>query len=1183
MTRAAFLLRTLLFHWRTNLAVCLGVIAGTAVIGGALIVGDSVRGSLRTMTLARLGPVDFALTGPRFVRQELARAIQTEAGAGPKFVYSAILSAASIEKRAAGEGRVLARAGHVNLIAADQFFWPDMLGDAALAPREQQVVLSGNLARDLEAQAGDQVVLSVELPSDIPRDALLGKRDETSVQIPLTISHVLPESGRGARFSLRPDQQLPANAFMPLKMLQEQLGLAGRGPSARDRRTVPARINTILVGSPASDDPVHDTKRAQALNADLERLWRLEDLHLRIVANEKFGYLSLESDRMILEKPVAAAAKRVAGRLGSAISPVLAYIANEVRLARDDVERKSGERNPAYSRYSVVAGLDPALFAADAPAPFGPFRFESPPTPPTLTDAAIEEKGGAGEIILNDWLASDLGAKVGDMVRLTYHVVGSHGELPEEERRFVVRGIVALDDTVAADRGPVPEVHGITDVDSFEEWEKPFPMEPVTKRDDAYWTKYRATPKAFITLHAAQHLWQSRYGDLTSLRFAPPGGKSLDESRELFAAELLRELDPAEMGLAFRPVKAEGLKAASGTTDFGGLFIGFSLFLILSAIILIGLLFRLGIERRASNLGLLLATGFSPAQVRWLLLAEGLLVVAAGALAGVLAAGGYAALMIHGLKTWWIGAIGTRFLDLYVEPQSLAIGVGVSIAAALATIWWGVRRLWKLPPRALLAGAVEPPPAGSQRGRRRGRAWRRAVALTVLAIAGTALVVARVIPDREAFAGFSWPTVVFFLVGLMLLAAGLGYLSAWVDSDRAAALHGSGFGGAARLGVRNAARHRSRSVLSAGLIALATFLIVAIAAGHRNPAVETPDKNSGNGGFSLVAESTVPLLYDLNSEEGRSKLDLDDPAATQTLSVMTRAVAFRVNPGENASCLNIYKTSQPTILGVPREMIERGGFRFSGSHEKNPWRALREAGDPGAIPVFGDMNTLQYSLHVGLGQTMPIRAENGEMVDVRIAGMLDGSVFQGVLLMDEEAFQRLFPSRVGYQYFLIEVHPASATEVAELLESRLVGFDSERVSERLASFLAVQNTYLSTFQALGGLGLLLGTVGLAVVMLRNVLERRSELALLRALGFRDLLVSWLVVSENALLLIWGLATGAASALLAMLPHLLSTGVDVPWRDLALIVAAVFFTGMAGAIVAVRGALRTNVLATLRRE
>jgi putative ABC transport system permease protein len=139
------------------------------------------------------------------------------------------------------------------------------------------------------------------------------------------------------------------------------------------------------------------------------------------------------------------------------------------------------------------------------------------------------------------------------------------------------------------------------------------------------------------------------------------------------------------------------------------------------------------------------------------------------------------------------------------------------------------------------------------------------------------------------------------------------------------------------------------------------------------------------------------------------------------------------------------------------------------------------------------------------------------------------------------------------------------------------------VADRLASFLAVQNTYLSTFQALGGLGLLLGTIGLATVMLRNVLERRSELALLRAVGFRDLLLAAMVLCENALLLGWGLATGALSALLAMLPHLVSTGADVPWRDVAVIVGIVFFVGMAAALAAVRASLKTPVLATLRAE
>ncbi len=676
---------------------------------------------------------------------------------------------------------------------------------------------------------------------------------------------------------------------------------------------------------------------------------------------------------MILDRQTAHAAREVAEKLGCKISPVLAYIANEISLVGHD-DAAPPDKSPAFSRYSIVAGLDPEVFAAGTQPPFGPFRFESPAARPALADGTIDQPDGTGEIILNDWLAQDVGAKVGDRVRLTYHVVGSHGELPEEERQFKVRGIVALEG-VAADRGLIPEVHGITDVNSFADWDAPFPMKKVTPRDEAYWAKYRATPKAFVTLKTAQHFWQSRYGDLTSLRIAPVAGKTLAESRELLTAALLNHLQPDEMGLVFQPVKYQGLQAASGTTDFGGLFIGFSFFLILSAMILIGLLFRLGIERRAANVGLLLATGFSQTQVRTLLLGEGLVIVIAGGFAGVLAAVAYAALIVHGLKTWWIGAIGTRFLELHVASASLAMGLAISVLAAQGAIWWGIRSLWKISPRGLLAGVVQPPARAHEQHRRSRHAFRTANILAGVSVLATVAVVLKLVPGSEAFSGFSWPTIVFFLVGLNTLAAGLAYLSAWVDSEHGAAVHGAGLTGAARLGARNAARNRSRSVLSAGLIASATFLIVAIAAGHRNPVLETPDKSSGNGGFTLVGESTIPVLYDLNTPQGRGKLGFDEKDAAEHLASMTAAIAFRVNPGENASCLNIYQTRQPTILGVPAEMIERGGFKFIGAGAGNPWEALRKPSVDGTIPVFGDMNTLQYSLHVGPGQTLAARRE----------------------------------------------------------------------------------------------------------------------------------------------------------------------------------------------------------------
>ena len=131
--------------------------------------------------------------------------------------------------------------------------------------------------------------------------------------------------------------------------------------------------------------------------------------------------------------------------------------------------------------------------------------------------------------------------------------------------------------------------------------------------------------------------------------------------------------------------------------------------------------------------------------------------------------------------------------------------------------------------------------------------------------------------------------------------------------------------------------------------------------------------------------------------------------------------------------------------------------------------------------------------------------------------------------------------------------------------------------------MVVQNTYLSTFQSLGGLGLLLGTFGLAAVELRNVLERRRELALLRAIGFRRASLAALVMFENALLLVIGLAIGMLSAMVAVLPHLVFGGAVVPWASLATTLSLVLAAGLAAGSTAVRAAVAAPLLRTLTVE
>tara|TARA_R110002072_G_scaffold302100_1_gene483938 strand:+ start:118006 stop:121560 length:3555 start_codon:yes stop_codon:yes gene_type:complete len=1184
MKTSTLILRSLMHYWRIHLAVFLGVVAGTTVISGALIVGDSVRESLKEMSLARLGGVDLALHSPRFLREETAGRVYEN----PKLqevvqnVAPALIMDGALV-RETSDGTVTDRAGGIRVFGINDRFANMSEFDDNSLPKGDELILSDRVARQLNAKVGDELTLWVEMPATIPRESQLGGiEDQDTQSVPLTVKAIFPETSGTGRFDLSPGQQLPLTVFVSLENLQESVGLEEVRRSRDFPNGKPARVNALFVSltsAELSETPEAVGAADQITNVLGEEL-SLEDLSLRVVTNDR-GYLALESEQMILEDSFAMAAQKTADEHGQAIARNMVYLVNELSSVEDP---------DAFSAYSIIAGVDPSEVNA---APFGPL----------LADDKVDTLSN-DEIILNDWLASDLNVTPGDSIQIRYHQVGSHGELPEEVLTLKVKAVVPLATSVtASDRGLTPEVKGITDARTFNGWKQPFPMDldRPTDRDDEYWELYRALPKAFVSLELAKSLWTSRYGSLTSIRVAISESdrtpEKLEDAGKPFTTAFLKHLAPPDTGLVFQPVKYNGIKAASGTTDFTGLFVGFSFFVIASAMILISLLFRLGVERRSSGIGLLQAVGFDRGRVSQLILKEGLLVACFGGVVGSVCAVGYAELMIHALKDpdWWGGAIGTQFLFVYAKPVSLIAGLAISILVAWLALYFALRGLRNISTRQLLAGETDASMSDADQLAHAARRfkWARIGAIFALVILAAGL--AGIVPSTEAFSGLSWPMVAFFVVGIVSLTSAMFQLSAWLAGDRRSAVRGRGITGSSRLGFRNAARHRSRSVLSTGLIASATFVIVAVAAGQRNPAVESPDFNSGNGGFSLVAEATAPLLDSLQTTEGRLKLGIaPEPGSTVArLLEQMQSYSFRVRPGENASCLNLYQTTLPTILGVPDDLLERGGFRFVDQRKADYWKLLTTPRDDGRVPVLGDMNTLMFSLHKAPGAAIPVPDSETELI---VAGMLDGSVLQGVLLMSDSNFRKLFPKQTGFRYFLIGANDAriqsaghfsddEINRLATLLEGSLTpyGFDAERVADRIAAFLIVQNTYLSTFQSLGGLGLLLGTLGLSTVMLRNVIERRSELALLRAVGFQSRSLSVMILAENAMLLVWGLLAGTVSALLAMLPHLLSTGADTPWANGALLLMTVFTVGMLSSLFAVREASRTPIVGALRGE
>jgi ABC-type antimicrobial peptide transport system permease subunit len=235
-----------------------------------------------------------------------------------------------------------------------------------------------------------------------------------------------------------------------------------------------------------------------------------------------------------------------------------------------------------------------------------------------------------------------------------------------------------------------------------------------------------------------------------------------------------------------------------------------------------------------------------------------------------------------------------------------------------------------------------------------------------------------------------------------------------------------------------------------------------------------------------------------------------------------------------------------------------------------------------------DRNTAQYSLHLSkIGKQLVIHDGVGRPATLQIVGLLANSVLQGDVIISEDNFLRLFPEEAGRRFFLIRrgADAPPVAKLASLLETPLedFGFDAADSRQRLGELLAVQNTYLSTFQSLGALGLLLGVVGLAVVQLRSVLERRGELALMQAAGFRRRRLARMVLSENLVLLVGGLGIGCLAALVAVLPHAMVEQAGPPWLTLAILLGIVAIAGAAAAWLASRFVLRAPLLPALRGD
>jgi ABC-type antimicrobial peptide transport system permease subunit len=1249
--------------------VLAGVTLAAAVLIGALAVGDSVKGSLKARALLRLGGANFALfTQDRFFERSLgasfwstfpdpsARGLPGIPGWGKGtnglWMWGGIQLRAAVSRQ---DGS--ARANQVQFYAFGENFFTNL--PTTIRGQDQNGVwVNEALARQLSLTPGDTIIVRVRKPSALSQDAILSPKDDASLAFRLPVFAIMPRSF--GEFDLNANQQSALNVFVPRALVEGKLQLSNRAnlmlvpgegwhpgnfpnrDSTRSRllhwaADKPKPIEELAwIVAQRLENPnrsAEDAESLAAFNGNLARAWSISDAELEIravdPATNSNPVTELTTRRIFLEPAVVRAALTNQSEIGNrkseipAPTPLLTYLVNG--LAHGD----------KLAPYSMVT-------AAGAPY-----------TPADLKD---------DEIVVNQWLADDLGVKPGDSLALTYYRVDAGTQLQEHTNTFRIHSIVPLVG-LHADRTLMPEFPGLSKAESTHDWDAGFDLvHTIRDQDEAYWKQHRGTPKAFMTLAAGQKLWANRFGELTAIRWfvdgppsprpsppgrggnAPgtdnsttqtplavgaasanaalssatspvespqaqpaspsPGGEgrseggqpsrlSVTELRDAITARIHANLNPADVGLVWRPVREEALRAAESGTgkDFGGLMIGFSFFLITSALLLTAMLFRFALEQRTGEVGILLALGWPPARVRGLLFREGLALAVLGSVLGAVLGCYYAKGVLWGLTTIWRDAIAGAGLEFHLTPATLLTGLALSIAVAAGTMLLALRQQVRRPARELLnEGANEAALSVAEGGSRKPTLAALGASVLALGLVAAAWTMRETKPE------------LFFGAGALLLIAGLLWVRVWIRSVGSA---GSlpAVGGTARAGsqpalrslaLRALARRPSRSLGTVALLASAAFLIVAIAAMKLDATRNADRRESGTGGFALWGESSLPVIQDLNTAKGQEFYGLN-PGDLKGVSF----VQLRVRDGDDASCLNLNGAQRPRLLGVkPGQFAERGAFTFTkvlkGLDVTNGWMALNQplfgSGSitspsilDGAIPAIGDAASIQWALKSSVGGTLDFTDERGQPFKVRIVGAVANSILQGNLLIAEADFVRLFPSESGYRGFLVDA-PAAASEAVSATLSRAlqdVGFELTPTTRRLAQFNAVQNTYLNTFQILGGLGLLLGSVGLGVVVLRNVQERRGELGLMLALGFEPRALRRLVLAEHVALLLLGLGVGLVAALVAVLPSLGTPGADFPWRSLSVTLGLVLANGLVWTVWATARSLRGRLVDSLR--
>lgn len=1155
MTLFTLLLRNIRFYRKEHLLMLMGLIVSTAVLTSALIIGDSIQHSLQQIVDQRLGTTQHIIvTQERFFpagyASKLAQQLKVETA--PVLLLRGSVGAVESDQRIAA----------VEISGVNEHFWK--IGNTdTLKLLANEVVINEKTAQQLQVTSGEELLLRIEKARFVTDNSPFVPDDENSITLRLTVKAIIGADDFG-NFNIRTDQITPYNLFVNLETLSSLI--------LND-----TYANLMLIGE--------NKFSAEQINDTITKSWNLDVMNLELDMLDEQQQWELRSASIFMEDKLL----QVLQKAGLQPIPVMSYLINFIHA--------NGQATP----YSFASGMK-----------------EYPGI-----DLSKDE------IMVNQWLADDLQLQLNDTVALEYFIAGPFRKLITEKSSFVVKHIIPVQG-FAADPSLMPAFEGLAGVESCSNWNAGIPMEfsKIRDKDEDWWSKHKGTPKAFISYDKAVELWSKEFGNSTSIRF------DARTSPDSIRAAILQGLQPGNTGMNIVDVRNDSRWSASNAVDFAGLFLALSFFLLLAAFLLSGLLFSMMITQRENEQGSYRALGIPSSTLRSIYFSEGMMNALIGSIIGVVAGIGSSYLILYFLNSIWFDIVRTSAIDVYIAPGTLVMGAISNLIVAAIVIGIVLRRqLRKQIGRMQKNTTIL--------GEKFSTSTRKRLVLTaaISGFHGLLLLGYSIAKDLHQ------NSTLLFLSGFLLLVALISLAALLIHRAGTRHTATTPFGLDTHntettplgLDTRNTAttpfglaiRHLyfdwKRNITLITILSIGIFIVLATGAFRVDFTRDAEKSSSGTGGYDWFITTQIGLKSDLNTPDGLSKTALDD------IPEGTRFVQMHRFESDDASCLNLNRVLRPSVLGLdPASFIERQSFSFvktmAHSHD-SPWQLLQHDMGPRRIPAIADQTVITWGLGLSVGDSIAYLNEHGDTLQLILVAGLANSVFQGHLLISEENFTTHFPSNSGSKVMLADfpainenfeteassqeedetanvsalnddrrvnessshVQDETSSQVQDetkaLLEGALrnYGVELQPASDRLAMFNSVTNTYLDIFLAMGGIALLLGTIGIAILLIRSVHSRRRIFAMMQAVGIPIRQLYQIIGIEYLIILGTGITIGVVAAIVASLSGLVSAGAGVPYVLLISIVLLFKLSGIFWIFVAARITVKKEFIRDLRNE